>query len=261
MAHLRLASDTTTLPAGEAAYRVIRQAILDLGFEPGAALSENALAAQLGTSRTPIREALQRLQREGLIFVLPQRGTIVAPLNFETFRAAYFVRASLESCAAAEAARISGKAAQDELEDSITRQRVILADWDEAKFWDENNRFHQIILRHAGVPGVWQVVQDSKFHLDRMRRAHLDLGPDYRFEAVVAEHAAITDAIARGDVAAASGGMHEHIAKVLPRVELLKAARPELFEAEKPLTQIVGAEVTPRRRSLSNNAAGKRGGP
>ena len=68
-------------PVTEQAYRTIEEAIVTLKLKPGSVLSEQALSASTGIGRTPIREALQRLAHEGLVTILPRKGTLVADLN------------------------------------------------------------------------------------------------------------------------------------------------------------------------------------
>lgn len=87
------------------AYDVIRGAILECRLLPGVALSEVALAEQLGISRAPVREALRQLASEHLVEVIPQRGSFVALLDADRIRDAIFVREVIECRAAALAAK------------------------------------------------------------------------------------------------------------------------------------------------------------
>jgi DNA-binding GntR family transcriptional regulator len=107
------------LPPGEAAalrparrgtiamqvYGLIRHNIVTARFQPGQRLSEKELAASLKISRTPVREAFGKLEEEGLISILPQHGTFVAPTSPDTVANSRFVREAIECAAIAEAAR------------------------------------------------------------------------------------------------------------------------------------------------------------
>src|SRR3954468_21043604 len=86
-------------PARTRAYAALREAIVAMELPPGARLSENELAARLGVSRTPVREALIRLRDEQLVEIAPQRGTFVTPISVRGVLDAQFVREALE-CAA-----------------------------------------------------------------------------------------------------------------------------------------------------------------
>ncbi|ADD29391.1 GntR family transcriptional regulator [Meiothermus ruber] len=100
----------------EAAYSHLRGAILTGSLLPGARISEPGLAQELGVSRTPVREALQRLAQEGLVELLPGKGARVRVLSAEEVREVYDVRALLEGEAAALAAQNATEAELDRLE-------------------------------------------------------------------------------------------------------------------------------------------------
>ena len=102
-----------TKQSGQDIYQAIRAAIISLQFAPGQLLSENELAVRYGASRTPVRDALKILEREGLIRISSRRKTMVAPLDLSAYRQAVFARDVLESAAAKEAARLFKK--DDEL--------------------------------------------------------------------------------------------------------------------------------------------------
>lgn len=215
--------------AADGAYRLIRQAILDLTFLPGTSLSESALVDQIGVSRTPIRQALQRLEQEQLLRIFPQRGTIVAPLDMASFREALFTRVALEATAAAEAAvRITADECA-ELRVGVGAQERAVASGDDATFFRLNEIFHRRIMAIAGVPNVWSVVEMAKVHLDRFRAGHLLLTDPYPLAPVVREHVLLVEALSRGDAGATAQLMREHIQKVVPRAELLHSRRPDLF--------------------------------
>jgi DNA-binding GntR family transcriptional regulator len=223
---------TATADTGSAADKacdLTRRAILDLTFPPGSTLSEAVLVAQIGASRTPIRQALQRLEHEGLVRVFPQRGTVVAPLDLQGFREALFTRIALEASAAAEAATKAEHADTAQLVDQIDAQRRAVGDGQDADFFRLNELFHRKIMAMAGVPNIWTVVQSVKVHLDRFRAAHLTLMGPYPLAPVVDEHAALADAIRRRHAVDAASLMQAHIRKVIPRAELLFERRPELF--------------------------------
>jgi GntR family transcriptional regulator, rspAB operon transcriptional repressor len=215
--------------ASDRAYGLIRQAILDLTFLPGSALSESVLVDQIGVSRTPVRQALQRLEHEGLVRVFPQRGTVVAPLDLQGFREALFTRVSLEASAASAAAVRATSEDCADLREHVAQQFQAVSSGRDSEFFRLNDLFHSRIMLMAGVPNVWAVVKSVKVHLDRFRAAHLMLTDPYPLGPVVEEHAALVDAFARSMATDAATTMQDHIRKVIPRAELLHERRPELF--------------------------------
>src|SRR5690606_14857237 len=98
-------TDLDDLPLGERAYRYIREGIQKRLFRPGERLREVDLAATIGLSRTPIREALARLESEGLVTHDPMRGIMVAELDYSTITELYYMREVLEGTAARLAAQ------------------------------------------------------------------------------------------------------------------------------------------------------------
>ena len=219
----------TDEPVAERAYRLILGAILDLRLLPGSAISENSLAERIGVSRTPIREALQRLEADGLVRVFRQRSSYVAPLDDQAIRSAYFVRLSLERTVAGEAARRRVDADVLDLARMVEEQRRLVAAGASDGFFESNLAFHHRMAVIADLTGVARVIESVRVHLERVRVAHLALTPSYALEPVVEEHAGIVEAIAAGDGAAAEAAMDAHIRRVLPRLDLLRRERPEFF--------------------------------
>ena len=234
------------LPAGEQVHALLHRAIVRMELLPGQRISENALAAEMSVSRTPIREALQRLERQGLVFVRPQRGTFVAPLNLQAIRSAYFIRLSLEKAVATEAARLRSAKDVARLEAAIAEQEGVLASRQREDFFDLNASFHRQLVVISDLTGIAGVLDEARHHLDRVRLAHLDHAGPYPLAPIIEEHRAIVAAIAAQDVPAAEQLMHFHIEKVLPRYDLLKAKRPEFFALP---GEITGPPGTRRPRS------------
>ena len=232
-------------PAGEQVYALLHKAIVGLQMLPGQRISENALAAQMAVSRTPIREALQRLERQGLIFVLPQRGTFVAPLNQQAIRSAYFTRLALEKVVATEACRLRSDRDVARLKGAIIEQEAVLASSKREDFFNLNVVFHRQLVEISDLTGMEQVLESARNHLNRVRLAHLDYAGPYPLAPIIEEHTAIVAAIEAQDVAAAEREMHRHIEKVLPRYDLLMSKRPEFFDLPGEITGPPGTRRSP----------------
>lgn len=236
-------------PAGEQVYALLHKAIVGLEMLPGQRISENALAAQMAVSRTPIREALQRLERQGLIFVLPQRGTFVAPLNQQAIRSAYFTRLALEKVVATEACRLRSDRDVARLKGAIIEQEAVLASSEREDFFDLNVVFHRQLVEISDLTGMEQVLESARNHLNRVRLAHLDYAGPYPLAPIIEEHTAIVAAIEAQDVAAAEREMHRHIEKVLPRYDLLMSKRPEFFDLPGEITGPPGMRRPPSSKN------------
>ena len=236
-------------PAGDQVYAFLHRAIVALEWLPGQKISENALAAEMSVSRTPVREALQRLEREGLVFILPQRGTFVAPLNQQAIRSAYFTRLALEKVVATEAARLRTERDIARLQGAIGEQEAVLNSSEREDFFNLNTDFHRQLIEISDLVGIGPALDGARNHLNRVRLAHLDYAGPYPLPPIIEEHRRIVAAIAAGDVATAESEMHLHIEKVLPRYDLLISKRPEFFELPGEITRPAGQR---RRRNFHN---------
>jgi DNA-binding GntR family transcriptional regulator len=215
--------------ASDRVFDELASAIRELRILPGATLSETDLAEQLHVSRTPLREAIARLVETGLVSVVPQVGTRVEPIRLRDVEQARFVRESLEVAAVAAAC---GKPERD-----VTTLRSLLADQrrsfrarDLDGFFAADEALHEQIFELSGYPGAWQAMQSTKMHLDRIRRLSL---PDPKtVRALIAEHAAIVDAVQEGDAERARALVSRHAGRVTQTAPALRAAHPGYFSDE-----------------------------
>ena len=148
------------LPSLESLYERLRRRIILFDLLPGEALSENGLAADLGVSRTPIRDALARLQDEGCIQVFPQRGTKVSHISLERVRQAVFLTKVLEQDALAAlcAAGLNEEQIQ-KARDSLARQRRLYdAQQFEELLW-EDCRLHEMFFEFCGRSLAWTAIR------------------------------------------------------------------------------------------------------
>jgi DNA-binding GntR family transcriptional regulator len=195
-------------PLGRRAYEAIFAAIQSGRLRPGSSVREAELTAWLGMSRTPLRDALQRLEREGLVRPAPYRGIVIAKLDRQETLELYLARERAEGVAAGLAARHATPAEVAALRHLLDLERAA-AD-DPALGSRYNRRLHEAIYvaarnRYLGA------------HL-RALAALLALVGDAtrrdaaRVAAALAEHTALVEAIAAGDEAAAEAGARRHIA-------------------------------------------------
>ncbi|MCK8783962.1 GntR family transcriptional regulator [Roseomonas sp. NAR14] len=212
--------------ATEFAYRSLRAAILSLSLPPRTVISRGTLAAELGVSQTPVREALIRLQEETLIEVVPHSATRVARIDLDNARQAHFLRLSVEL----EAVRVVA-ARQDDtaaaLEDEIGRQRALLAQGDAAGFAAADTAFHGLLYNAGGVAGLWELIRSRSGHLDRLRRLHLP-SPG-KGEMILREHGAIAAAIRQHAPEAAAQALRRHLSHTFGELDSVRAVHPDYF--------------------------------
>ena len=190
-----------TASLAEHAYLSLREEIIRVDLAPGTVLREDALMQRLGVGRTPVREALQRLQRDGFVTVIPRRGTLVSEITLTDLAAIYEVRKHLESWAS----RLAAERAADE--DRETARGLIaeleaLSDGEgyEALFAIDR-RIHRFVYACTRNPFLTNTA--DQYHNLSLRILHVamkrypSLTP--RLDDVVHEQRSVLNAICRGD--------------------------------------------------------------
>lgn len=179
-------------------------------LKPGAALEEIPLAAAHGVSRTPVREALRRLESSGLVETRPRRGTVVARPEPQRLREIFAVMAELEALCAAAAARAMPPAARRDLESLHGRMGAMVRAGELGAYRDANVAFHQALYAGAQNGYLAELAQDARRRVAPFRAAQLETGD--RLRRSHEEHGAIVTAILRGDAEDAARVMREHLA-------------------------------------------------
>jgi DNA-binding GntR family transcriptional regulator len=187
-------------------YDQFREAILTGRFEPGQLLSENALAAEFGKSRTPVREALHRLEIENLVERVP-RGMRVRASSPEEILDIYEVRITLEGAAAKAAAERATELDRTRLR-SAQQAMVDVEDSPEARA-AANRRFHEAVWTASHNPTLADLLHRLNVHLVRYPTTTLTHGD--RWEAVLREHEELLDAIEAHDGEAARRIAEHHM--------------------------------------------------
>jgi DNA-binding GntR family transcriptional regulator len=214
------------------ALEVIRSKIISLELAPGTQLSENELAGQLGLSRTPVRESLILLAEERLVSVVPQVGTLVAPIVESEIATSQFVRESLELAALAESVGKAVPAQIDALNDLVDAQRSADRHDDTERFFALDEEFHYSLMNISGHGAAWRTVGQAKSHLDRARR--LSLAMTSQLTALIEQHQDIIDSLAAGDAERAAGALRGHLRKVFDDIAAIRERNPELFVVASP---------------------------
>ena len=217
---------TTTLSprqsGARAVYDVLRTQIIDGTLAPDERLSEPALASRLGVSRTPVREALRRLEAETLVVEQPTGGVRVAPLDVADARQVYEVRARLEGLLARRAAeRVAGSDGRSRSEDAgtadaddVARLGRLVELMDAVRDHDDEvlrigAEFHAVVERLADDRLCAALLRQIRGHVDRYRT--LATRERVGTTAHVDEHRAVARAVVGGNPDAAEHAMRAHI--------------------------------------------------
>jgi DNA-binding GntR family transcriptional regulator len=206
---------------------VLRRAIVNIDLVPGTALNETEVAAKFGVSRTPVREAFRTLLAEGLLDVMPQKGTFVSQLNRATLRDALFVREALE-CAAARLAAAAPLPQRKALLRIVERQREALRHGDAEGALQADEDLHRAIMDLSGHGSAWEVVRQARTHLDRLRwLANRELKGS---EEALGHHEQISQAIVDGDARASVKLLREHILQIEGFIDRLAELHADYIE-------------------------------
>jgi GntR family transcriptional regulator, rspAB operon transcriptional repressor len=207
----------------------LRREILAGRLRPGQSLSENEIARRLNISRTPVREAIIRLESEGLLTVRPQVGTTVAPIDVEAVADGQFLRESIECRTVAIAARGVSSADARELRALLKEQARVAAAGDHPAFVPLDDQLHQKLVAMAGRPRIWRAIEDVKAQLDRVR--FLSLEDPAWLATIHRQHEDIVRHVLAGDGDGASAAMSRHLRAVFASIATIAGSRPEYFRS------------------------------
>ncbi len=226
--------DTTVLsrelPKATQVYEIMRSAIIDMKLRPGVPINKDLISCKLKVSKTPVSEAVSRLEENGLLEVFPQHGTFVTKIRKSDVRQGAFLRKALEVAAVREVAAQATVAQVDQLRKNMRYQKSALQAGDLEDFHKFDEEFHTLICRFTGYPRLPRLVDGSRGQLDRVRKLLL---PDAkRPDETLKEHKAILKAIAAHDPDGAALATKAHLDKIPNRLEDLVQHQPEMFETE-----------------------------
>jgi len=209
-------------------YEQLRTSIITGQRAPGTILDKAKLAERFEVSRQPLANAFDRLAYDGLVKVIPQRGSFVSKLEPTALYEHYFVRKALEVELAACAATDMTDHAIGLMEHNLRYQEVALEGGDLDGFYELDVRFHELIHASHPVGEAARILERTQSYLERVRRVLLpEPGrPQQTFE----EHKAIASAIKNHDPAQARQAMRFHIDQVQEQIQQFVSKRSELFE-------------------------------
>ena len=212
-------------PLREVVCETLRDAIRKGVLKPGERLMEIQLAEELGVSRTPVREAIRKLELEGYVIMMPRRGTYVANLSIRDVNEVFEIRTSLDSLASGLAAE---RITDDELE-RLQRLLVTIGGYVEANDMDKivetDMEFHDLLYQASRNTRLVGIIFKLREQLTRFRTTSMSFPG--RLKATLEEHRRIVEAIAQGDVKEAQQAAEDHMEKseqtLLASMEALKA--------------------------------------
>jgi DNA-binding GntR family transcriptional regulator len=191
-------------------YEKIKSRIIEGKLTPGLPINENGFAQDLNVSKTPVREALRQLEREGLVENIPGRGSAVTHITFQDIREIFEIREIIE-CGAARRAVLTCNTEEVRAKKRELEQLSAHEAESSGIIWGSEEDIHQFLIKWVGNKKLTEIYQGL---LDHMKRIRIHFGRQFtrqRFDEMVTEHIAILDALAEGDGDRAEQAVQNHL--------------------------------------------------
>ncbi len=196
-------------PLREVVFETIRNAIISGSLKPGERLMEVQMAERLGVSRTPIREAIRKLELEGLIIMLPRKGAYIADLSVKDLTEVLEIRAALEGMATGLAVTRINESEIEELELIALKFHKALENGDLEELLFQDSQFHETIFKASRNERLIQLNNNLREQVQRFREMYLK--KINRSKKTSMEHFDIVEAISRRDISKAEKLARKHI--------------------------------------------------
>ena len=196
-------------PLWEGVYETLREAIKTGGLTPGERLMEIQLAEELGVSRTPVREAIRKLELERFVVMIPRRGTYVANLSLKDINEVFEIRAALDGLAAGLAAERITEEELEQLERLLVEISEHIDQHDNEKIVATDEAFHDILYRASRNERLVGIIYNLREQFTRFRSVSINYPG--RLQNTLEEHRQLVEAIARREPDMAQQKAREHI--------------------------------------------------
>lgn len=196
-------------PLREIVFESLREAIINGHLKPGERLMEIQLAEEMGVSRTPVREAIRKLELEGFVVMVPRKGAYVAGVSIKDIADVFEIRAALEGLAAGLAAERITDTELEALERSLVKVAEASEAGDLEQLINMDTDFHDILYKASRNERLVQIVSNLREQIQRFRST--SLSHPGRMKLALEEHKKIVEAISDRDVELARDLAREHI--------------------------------------------------
>lgn len=216
------------LTASEQIYQILKNRIISLILEPGQNLDIFSLASELGVSRSPIRDALIKLQEDNLVEIYPQRGTIVSKIDLEQVELERFLRITLETAIVPIFCKKHSEADLLKMNSAIGEQKLGYESHDLDLLLSADEKFHKTIYTSTSMDRLWKIYQSQCGNYQRIRRVSFQISEIA--ENVIREHQNMLDAFRNRNAQIANKLEYEHLNKLEVELTTLMKQHPHYFK-------------------------------
>ncbi|GAU77835.1 GntR family transcriptional regulator [Fusibacter sp. 3D3] len=199
-------------PLGEVVFEYLRNAILSGELKPGERLMEVTIAEQLGVSRTPVREAIRKLEKESFVIMIPRKGAYVADLTKNDILEVLEIRKELEGFAAALSAERMTEIEKDQLGKIVEDFNECLVSMDKKRMIECDNEFHSLIFNGSKNQRLINIIFDLHDQFQRFRLIYFNEFTNY--QEIQASHSKIFEAILNRDPKVARAEAESHVESI-----------------------------------------------
>lgn len=210
----------------EYALRTIKENIINLELAPGSQISENELSAEMGLSRTPVREALIELSKVKIVEIHPQKRSVVSLIDYDLVEESRFMRHLLECAVVQLDCEMASPEDIKRLQENVQLQNFYLDNFYTEQLLPLDNAFHGILFDIARKSQIFSLMSNISIHFDRVRSMALSSVKNLK---IVQDHENIVSAIARRDAAQARDLMEQHLNRYKIDATAIREKYPQYF--------------------------------
>lgn len=218
---------------GDYVFDELKQEILKLELKPGQSISENEICARFDVSRTPVREALRRLQEQGFVNTIPYSGTYVTLLNLKNIKQMIYMRTAVELKVMRDFMKIATPLLYEEVRHQIRCQELLIQEpgFEPEQFYSIDKQMHAIWFRATGKDMLWDFIQAQQLHYTRFRM--LDFVTETDFTRIIKEHTALLELMQKNDVEGLEEALEKHLSISMTRMKYaIEVEYKDYFEQE-----------------------------
>ena len=196
---------------GDYVFDTLKLEILNLELKPGQAISENEICARFDVSRTPVREALRRLQEQGFVNTVPYSGTYVTLLNLDDIKQMIYMRVAVELMVMRDFMKIETPLLLEEIRHQIRCQELLIQTpgFEPEQFYSMDRQMHAIWFNATGRTKLWDFIQAQQLHYTRFRM--LDFVTETDFTRIIKEHSNLLQLLEQKEEKTLEDALKEHL--------------------------------------------------